>query len=158
VSGSEQRAQRPAVHPVQPAPRTAVGAPTNSLPVSCLHPRSLAYAGGSAAAPPAAATKVAAWLEWEERVLRPAALQGQPAPLTAALTHLAGALAGSDYLAGTTLTVADAAVYATLLPLTVASSAVRSPQGGLVASEPAGSPPCAGHAVGLADARVSPRR
>jgi glutathione S-transferase len=91
-------------------------------------------------------------------VLRPAALRGQPAPLTAALTHLAGALAGSDYLAGTTLTVADAAVYATLLPLTAASSAVRIPQGGLVESEPADSPPCAGHIMGLAGARVLPRR
>lgn len=83
------------------------------------------YTGVSAAAPAALAAEVAGWLEWEESVLRPAVYLSEPSALPAALAHLAAALAGREFLAGGALTLADVAVFATLLPLTMAPAMVR---------------------------------
>lgn len=92
--------------------------PPTSVPAFC--------AGAAAAAPAAVATEVASWLEWEESVLRPATYIGEAAALAAALAHLAEALASREFLAGGALTLADIAVFATLLPLATASPTVCS--------------------------------
>ena len=60
------------------------------------------------------------WLEWEERALRPATLDGEAAPLAAAAARLAAALAaaGGAFLGGSGEPgLADVVLYATLCPL-----------------------------------------
>ena len=68
------------------------------------------------------------WLEWEETILRPAVGRGNPAALQAALERLAKAVSAGQYLVGNVVTLADIAVYSTLLPLSQAGqvSAKRS--------------------------------
>eukprot|EP00887_Chlorella_sp_A99_P004349 scaffold15.g4349.t1 len=80
------------------------------------------------------------WLEWEERVLRPAALSGDQQRLGAAVGALAAALARRPSLSGQggQPGLADLVVYATLSPLS-GSAAVAAVQAWMdsVAAQPA---------------------
>lgn len=81
--------------------------------------RTQKHTEGSALKPEAAAApRAAQWLEWEAATLRPAAYLGGEA-LAAAVKELSAAVSsGSGFLAGGSApTVADAAVFCTLLPL-----------------------------------------
>ena len=99
---------------------TPVDRPATSLNLLLLSSFSFT-AGPTALAPPAASALAHdAWLEWEERVLRPAAVGGAPAAdLEAALATLARAVGGADAGAahlsgGPEPALADVAVFFTL--------------------------------------------
>ena len=65
--------------------------------------------------PEALRFQVEDWLEWEETVLRPAAQGTNPSLLQSALDKLAEALSASTFLVGKAITLADVAVFSTLL-------------------------------------------
>ena len=65
--------------------------------------------------PEALRFQVEDWLEWEETVLRPAARATNPSLLQSALDKLAEALSASTFLVGKAITLADVAVFSTLL-------------------------------------------
>ena len=54
------------------------------------------------------------WLEWEERVLRPATQSRQPSHLNAALAQLDQSCTSGQMFLGRSLTLADIAIFSTL--------------------------------------------
>ena len=64
--------------------------------------------------PEAVRHQVVDWLEWEERVLRPAAQSPQPAHLAAALAQLDQACTSGQMFLGHSLTLADVAIFSAL--------------------------------------------
>ncbi|KAK9807550.1 hypothetical protein WJX72_002305 [[Myrmecia] bisecta] len=74
--------------------------------------------GGDKLTPASCTALIEEWAEWEESVLRPAAVQGSAAALRSALDHLQSALQGRQFLVNQALTLADVIVFATVLPLT----------------------------------------
>ena len=79
-----------------------------------LHAR---LAGSTALLPADAAWEVESWLEWEERQLRRAVCGGEGPQLNAALKKLESAVSSQAYLVGQAVSLADLAVFTTLLPL-----------------------------------------
>ena len=71
-------------------------------------------AGGSRLVPEAVRHQVGDWLEWEERVLRPAAQSRQPARLATALAQLDQACTPGQLFLGHSLTLADIAIFSAL--------------------------------------------
>jgi glutathione S-transferase len=76
----------------------------------------MAATGGPALFPEGHFAEVESWLEWEESVLRPAIFGAGPS-LDSALQKLTRAVSSRQHLVGDSVTLADVAVYATLLPL-----------------------------------------
>ena len=61
--------------------------------------------------------QVEEWVEWEEKTLRPAAVNPKPAPLQGAVTKLGKHLKARAHLVGDAVSLADIAVFCTLLPV-----------------------------------------
>ena len=74
-------------------------------------------AGGEALLPADAAWEVESWLEWEERQLRSAVERGEGLQLSTALRKLEAAVSTQSNLVGQAVSLADVAVFTTLLPL-----------------------------------------
>ena len=81
-------------------------------PVACA-----ATAGNASLLPTDAAWEVESWLEWEERQLRSAVCTGEGPQLHAALRKLESAVRNQDYIVGGAVSLADLAVFTSLLPL-----------------------------------------
>lgn len=73
--------------------------------------------------PDAVRYQVEDWLEWEERVLRPATLSSQPNHLRAALSQLDQACGSNQLFLGHSLTIADVAIFSTLQSANAADEA-----------------------------------
>ena len=78
-------------------------------------------AGGAALLPADASSQIEQWLEFEEAELRRSlpdvSATAAPGPAAEPLLRLASAVAGPHCLVGAALTLADVAIYATLLPV-----------------------------------------
>lgn len=72
------------------------------------------YTGGRILVPDAVRHQVEDWLEWEERVLRPAVHSRQPVKLQAALSQLDQACASGQAFLGHGLTLADIVIFSCL--------------------------------------------
>ncbi len=79
--------------------------------------RHVRLAGNAALLPADAVWEIESWLEWEERQLRSAACRGEGPQLHAALRKLESAVSNRAYLVGEAVSLADLAVFTTLLPL-----------------------------------------